>query len=179
MVKKLLGEERREFIMQLLKKSDQPITGKELADKTNVSRQVIVTDMALLKTRKEPIIATNRGYLYIEKQSSKGKYSRVIVCNHTPEETKKELEIIVDAGVTVVDVIVEHQIYGDLTGSLMISSRYDVNEFVTALSKQEANLLSVLTEGIHLHTLEADSKEKLDAACHALQKVGILYTDTK
>lgn len=173
------GAKRRKFIIQQLKESKQPITGGELANKTNVSRQVIVTDIALLKTSNEPIIATNRGYLYLREQSSDQMYRKVIICCHSPEQTKEELETIVDCGVTIVDVIVEHPIYGDLTGSLMLSSRYDVDQFITALSNYEASLLSVLTDGIHLHTLEADSMDKIDAACHALQEAGILYTETK
>ncbi|MBO1004035.1 transcription repressor NadR [Pseudogracilibacillus auburnensis] len=171
------GTERRDFIIGLLKKTKQPITGQELANQTNVSRQVIVTDVALLKTSNEPIIATNQGYLYLQQQSPNHLHRRIIICNHTPDQTKMELDMIVDCGVTVLDVIVEHSIYGELTGSLMINSRADVNQFVTALSNYEATLLSVLTNGIHLHTLEADSMEKIDAACKALAEAGILYTE--
>lgn len=175
--KKMTGQERRAFIIQLLKKSNHPITGQELAQMTNVSRQVIVTDVALLKTSNEPIIATNRGYLYLQEQSEEKSFRRVIACNHTPEQTKEELDTIVDCGVTILDVIVEHPIYGDLTGSLQVSSRYDVEQFLATIRKHEATLLSVLTDGPHLHTIEADSVEKLDAACDALQATGILYTD--
>lgn len=174
--KRMSGAERREFIMKLLMQSSEPITGSELANKTSVSRQVIVMDVALLKTSNEPIIATNRGYLYIQKQTSQHIHRRVIVCNHTSEQTKDELNAIVDCGVTVADVIVEHPIYGDLTGSLQISSRFDVEQFIVTLSKHEATLLSVLTDGIHLHTLEADSIKKIDAACKVLNELGILYT---
>src|SRR5690625_3253045 len=175
--KKMTGEERRALIIHLLKNSKEPIRGKTLAEKTNVSRQVIVTDIALLKTANEPIIGTNRGYLYMQEETSTEMHRRVIVCSHTPEQTKLELETIVDFGVTILDVIVEHPFYGDLTGSLMISSRFDVEQFLNVISTQEASLLSVLTGGVHLHTIEADSIEKLDAACEALQSAGILLTE--
>ena len=175
--KKMTGEERRAYIIHLLKNSKEPIRGKTLAEKTNVSRQVIVTDIALLKTGDEPIIGTNRGYLYIQDETSTKLHRRVIVCNHTPEQTKLELKTIVDFGVSIIDVIVEHPYYGDLTGSLMISSRFDVEQFINVISTQEASLLSVLTGGVHLHTIEADSIEKLDGACEALQKLGILLTE--
>lgn len=173
----MTGNERREFIVQLLKKSTQPIKGQDIADQTNVSRQVIVTDMALLKTRNEPIIATNRGYLYLHEQPEDHLFRRVIVCHHSPDRTKEELDRIVDCGVTVVDVIVEHPVYGDLTGSLRLSSRYDVEQFLLTISKHEASLLSELTDGVHLHTIEADAIEKLDAACDALRDAGILYAE--
>lgn len=174
---KLDGKERRKYIVQLLKSEQNPITGQKIAEVTGVSRQVIVTDIALLKASDEPIIATNRGYLYMRKKQSSETYKRIVICKHRPEETAAELNAIVDCGVTVEDVIVEHPIYGELTGSLMIKSRYDVEQFTNAIEKKEASLLSVLTDGIHLHTLEADSVEKLDAACEKLDELGILYKE--
>lgn len=175
--KKLSGNERRKYILRLLQNRKDPITGQEIAEKTGVSRQVIVTDIALLKTGNEPIIATNRGYLYMKKGENDSLKRRIIICQHTPEQTRGELEAIVDCGVTVVDVTVEHPFYGDLTGSLMISSRYDVEQFMVNFPNKETALLSVLTDGLHLHTLEADSSEKLDAACKVLEAMGILYSD--
>lgn len=176
-IEKMTGKERRKYIVDLLSNAKQPITGQEIATKTGVSRQVIVTDVALLKARNEPIIATNRGYLYMNEEKSHGLYRRIILCDHTPEETEKELQAIVDCGVTVIDVIVEHPIYGELTGSLLLSSRYDIEQFIQAIQTKKATLLSVLTEGLHLHTLEADSVEKLDAACKRLRELGILYEE--
>lgn len=173
---RMTGEQRREYIIKKLQKSTRPITGTALADETGVSRQVIVTDMALLKTSNEPIIATNRGYLYLDNQTDNALHRKVVICQHPPELAKEELEIIVDCGVTVVDVIVEHPFYGEMTGSLMVQSRFDVEQFLTAISQQEATLLSELTDGIHLHTIEADSEEKINRACEKLQDAGILYT---
>lgn len=177
--KKILGKDRRKLIIQWLKESSKPITGNELAKRTNVSRQVIVQDVSLLKASQEPIIATNRGYMYVKEKQSKDYYRQVIVCRHRPEDTKKELNMIVDCGVTVRDVVVEHPFYGDLTGSLMISSRYDVEQFLDKISKTDASLLSELTDGIHLHTLEADSVEKIEAACQLLAEANYLFVDEK
>lgn len=174
---KLTGEERRKYIVELLKHAKQPITGQEIAAQTGVSRQVIVTDIALLKSRNEPIIATNRGYLYMEPTEQNTLLRRIILCKHSPEETATELNAIVDCGVTVVDVIIEHPVYGELTGSLQLKSRYDVEQFLQTVRAKKATLLSELTDGIHLHTLEADAIEKLDAACKALEKLGILYQE--
>lgn len=172
--KKLYGEERRNVIIETLKKSKNPVTGTELAELTNVSRQVIVQDISLLKVSEEPIIATNRGYLYAKGADEQVYFKKQVVCKHTPEETLKELELIVDCGVTVQDVIVEHVFYGELTGSLMVSSRFDAKEFVEKISQEEASLLSELTLGVHIHTLIADSNEKIVAAYQALKEAGIL-----
>lgn len=170
---KLLGEDRRQRLLDLLKQSSQPLTGTALAEETGVSRQVIVQDIALLRARNEPIMATPNGYLYFQKGSAT-RVKRVIACRHIFEDTEKELNLLVDHGVKVLDVIVEHPIYGEITGSLMIESRRDVKQFISKISKNKANLLSSLTGGVHLHTLEAPDDETLDQACEAMEKAGFL-----
>lgn len=170
----MTGKERRAYIIKQLKTSEQPITGNRLAEKTGVSRQVIVQDVSLLKAKNQPIIATNRGYLLIREKKEENMLKRVIVCKHSAAQTEAELNLIVDHGVSVQDVSVEHPFYGELTGSLMISSRLEVKQFIEKIREKKAALLSDLTDGVHLHTLKADSEEKLDAACSALRDAGIL-----
>ena len=98
--------------------------------KTNVSRQVIVQDISLLKARNEPIIATAQGYLYLKPQEKQQAFERVIVCQHKPAEVRQELTMLVDHGVTIKDVKVEHPVYGDLTASIMVSNRFDVEQYL-------------------------------------------------
>ncbi|MBA2871597.1 hypothetical protein HNQ85_001872 [Anoxybacillus calidus] len=172
--KKILGEERRQLILQWLKESREPLTGAELATKTNVSRQVIVQDISLLKARNEPIIATSQGYLYLQTNPQEQTYTRVVACYHTPEQTLKELQVIVDHGVTVKDVTIEHPVYGDLTASVMVSNRQEAEQFIKKIEETKSAYLLQLTDGTHLHTLEANSIAKLDAACDALKKAGFL-----
>jgi transcriptional regulator of NAD metabolism len=172
--KKILGEERRAFILQLLKNSTAPLTGSDLASRTNVSRQVIVGDITILKAKNEPIIATSQGYIYLSQPSSIPIYQRSIACHHTPDKTEDELNLLVDHGVTVKDVIIEHPVYGDLTASIMVSNRNEVKQFIEKVRSTNASLLSELTEGIHLHTIEAPSEAVLDKAVDALRKEGLL-----
>lgn len=169
---KMLPHTRQEFILNLLKNAIKPITGNELANETNVSRQVIVQDISILKAKNEPIIATSRGYLYVSKQPNT--IQHIIAVDHTPDETQKELYLIVDHGVTVKNVIVEHPVYGELTASLMVSNRAEVDHFIENIKETNATYLSVLTDGIHLHTLEADSMDKIKAACNILKKENFL-----
>ncbi|MUK88358.1 HTH domain-containing protein [Ornithinibacillus sp. L9] len=171
---KVLGERRRSLILEWLQDSGEPITGKSLAEKTKVSRQVIVQDISLLKAKGEPIIATSRGYVYFKENNSTQKESRIIVVSHNSEETADELYTLVDHGVSVKNVMVEHPIYGDLTGSLMLKNRRDVDAFLEELENKKASLLSKLTEGVHLHTIEADTVKQLDEACEALRGKGYL-----
>ncbi len=176
-VKKMSGAERKKFILQKLKNSDQPVTGNELAKLTNVSRQVIVQDISILRAKNEPIIATSRGYIYVKAEKEQQRKQTTIVCKHSPEETKKELYLIVDHGVTVKDVTVEHHVYGDLTASLLVSNRKEVDEFVKKIEETNSSYLLTLTGGIHLHTLEADSMEQIQAACKDLADAGILIKE--
>src|SRR3954447_5229825 len=113
--RKVFGEERRALLIGLLKESDRPLTGSELASITNVSRQAIVGDITLLKAKNEPIIATSQGYLYLKQNASTYAFERTIACRHSPDDTEKELNLLVDHGVLVKDVKIEHKVYGDLT----------------------------------------------------------------
>jgi uncharacterized protein len=170
---KILGDERRAYILKLLQESSEPKTGSELASITNVSRQVIVGDITLLKARNEPIIATSQGYLYMHASNPAGA-ERIIACSHGPEKTEEELLLLVDHGVTVKDVKIEHPVYGDLTASIMVSNRYEVKRFMEKIHATNASYLSELTEGIHLHTISAPSEKALDEAEEALRKANFL-----
>ena len=155
---KILGEERRAFILSRLKESREPITGSELASITNVSRQVIVGDITLLKAKNEPIIATSQGYLYMNTNNPTSA-ERTLAFSHAPERTEEELILLVDHGVTVKDVKIEHPVYGDLTASIMVSNRYEVKQFMEKIRNTNAAYLSELTDGIHLHTLTAPTEK--------------------
>lgn len=172
--KKILGEQRRNLILQQLKESPIPITGSELATRTNVSRQVIVGDITLLKAKNEPIIATSQGYMYLKQNTGVPLFQRTIACCHRPEETEKELYLLVDHGVTVKDVRIEHAVYGDLIASIMVSNRQEVKQFMENIHKTKASFLSELTDGIHLHTISAASEKTLDKALVALKAEGFL-----
>ena len=171
---KILGENRRSLLLQWLKESEKPLTGSDLSRRTNVSRQVIVQDISLLKARNEPIIATSQGYIMLSTERSDIKYEQVIACKHTPKNTKNELYTIVDNGGTVKDVTVEHPLYGHITASLFVGNRLEADQFLSRLSTTNASLLSELTSGVHLHTIEANSKTQLEAVIHALKEQGFL-----
>ncbi|MCU9612365.1 transcription repressor NadR [Caldibacillus lycopersici] len=169
--------DRQNLIISTLKKAKTPITGSEFAKITNVSRQVIVQDISILKAKNEPIVATSQGYIYLNEEAGKELETMVIVCQHSPEQTQEELYRIVDHGVSVKDVIVEHPVYGDLTASIRVSNRKEVDQFIQKIHETNSSYLLTLTDHLHLHTLEADSREKLLAACKDLLAAGILVSN--
>ncbi|MGG3985752.1 transcription repressor NadR [Heyndrickxia faecalis] len=177
--KKILGDERRHLILEWLQNSREPITGGELAKRTNVSRQIIVNDITLLKAKNEPILATSQGYLYIHPAGAENKVEKTLVCMHTREQVAHELNLLVDHGVTVKDVKVEHPVYGDLTASIMVSTRAEVARFIRRIEETNASYLSELTGGIHLHTVEAASGRQVEEAEQALKEAGILFAENE
>ena len=129
-------------------------------------------DVALLRAGGADIAATPRGYVLPRDSAA---LLRTVACVHDREGMARELEIMVDQGCQVVDVVVEHPIYGQLAGQLHLSSRYDVQEFIRSVSKNQANLLSDLTGGIHLHTLRCPSEEAFQRVRAALDEAGLLW----
>lgn len=169
----LLPEERRERIRELLLNTERFLTGAELAAHFLVSRQVIVQDIALLRAKGEEIFATPKGYK-IFKKTDTPLLKSTLVCQHPEEEVKNELLIMVDSGARVIDVIIHHPLYGELRGLLMIQNRDDVENFLENQKREGARLLSSLTEGLHLHTLEVLNKEVLKRVKRALDREGFL-----
>lgn len=173
------GEARREKIMEILRREKTPVSGTELAGRMGVSRQVIVQDIALLRASYKDILSTNRGYLlYVEPERQK-MYRRVVKVIHRKEDIVRELDCIVDAGGRVLDVIVEHEIYGQLVGELIIHNRADVRKFIHKVEEYRTKPLTDLTEGVHFHTIEADQEETLEAVVKALDKEGFLFKEEK
>ena len=157
------SDERRKAIADVLRAADAPISASALAEKFSVSRQIIVG---------EEILATPRGY--VTPKEARGILRRVAV-KHTPQEMEAELNTIVDNGCTVIDVIVDHPIYGQLTGPLQISNRYEVSQFIERCKKAEP--LSSLTDGIHLHTLSCPDEAAFERTKSALRALRVLLEE--
>jgi len=164
---------RRSKVLKMIEANDGALSASSLAGALGVSRQVIVGDVALLRAEGHQIMATARGYV-METNAPKNQYRRKIACCHSPDETREELYLLVDRGVTVEDVMIEHDVYGELIGSLGLSSRWDVDVFLTNLKQSGMGLLSELTQGIHLHTISCKSKEHFDEVMEAMAGAGFL-----
>jgi len=167
------ASQRRHKLFTILKESKSPITGSELADMLKVSRQVIVQDVAILRAAGRDILATSQGYL-IDGNSEIKTLTATIACKHTKEEVEDELMTIVNYGARIIDVIVEHPIYGELKGLLMIQTPADVKDFMKKYRTGEADLLSALTGGVHLHTINVMNEEVITRLKVALKKKGFL-----
>ena len=164
------GNDRRERILQILSDSTSPISGANLAKQLNVSRQVIVQDMALLRANGSDIVSTNLGYVLNEKTIAE----RVLKVIHTEDEVEEELNIIIDLGGIVKDVFVYHKAYGVVRADMNIRFRKDVKTFVDNIKSGKSSLLMNVTSGYHYHTILAENEETLDMIFDALSERGFL-----
>ena len=164
--------QRRGRILEELKVAEGPLSATALAQELSVSRQIIVGDVALLRAGGLDITATPRGYVL---PSPPAGVVCTFACRHRADQMEAELNAIVDQGCTVLDVIVEHPIYGQLTGPLRLSSRYKVAQFVARCEEEEAAPLSQLTEGVHLHTLLCPDEAAAGRVRETLKALGFLF----
>lgn len=168
------GEKRREEIIQMLEDSSSPVSGTELAKRLKVSRQVIVQDVALLRAVNKNILSTNKGYLLFEPGRSTGESKKTICVRHTTEQVLDEFYTIVDLGGKLLDVVVEHELYGQIAVDLIIASRQDADEFYEKMRNNRAKPLKELTEDIHYHTIVAKDRVSIEKIEKALQGKGYL-----
>jgi transcriptional regulator of NAD metabolism len=166
------GGKRREQLVKLLNESPEAISGGELARILGVSRQVIVQDIALLRASDINIFSTTKGYLIYHSDSHRVK--RIFRMKHTTEQIEDELCTFVDNGSKILDVFVTHEIYGEIATPLIIRNRQDVYDFVKKVNEKKLVPLKELTDGVHQHTVEADSEETLDRIERALREKGYL-----
>lgn len=165
----MVGEIRRKEILEYITNSTTPVSGAALARRFQVSRQVIVQDIALLRAKDWEILSTNRGYLMNHPKS----VERIFGVCHNGEQIEEELNAVVDLGGVVVDVAVQHQVYGELRAALNIRSRRQVKQFLEDIQSGRSKPLTNLTSGHHCHKICAESEEILDMIQDAFMKMGI------
>ena len=158
----MLGEMRRKEILEYIANSKTPVSGAALAKRFQVSRQVIVQDIALLRAKNWEILSTNRGYLMNHPKS----VERIFWVCHNGDQIEEELN-------AVLDVAVQHQVYGELRAPLNIRSRRQVQQFLEDIQSGKSKPLTNLTSGHHCHKICAENEEILDMIEEAFKKMGI------
>ena len=168
---KMNGEERRNKIIDYIEHSPVPVSGTALANHFSVSRQAVVQDIALLRASGNDIPSTNRGYVIAPKPKV---FTRTFKVSHSDDQTDDELSLIVDLGGKVLNVFVDHNVYGRFEAKLDITSRRDVARFIKDVKSGNSSLLKNVTCNEHFHTIEAPSEEILDEIEQSLKQNGYI-----
>ena len=128
--------------------------------------------MAILRAGGADVIATPRGYLL--RNPEPAAHRTVIEVQLDRAAMVDELTILVDLGIRVVDISVDHPVLGPLRAELNIASRQDVTEFDERLEETKSRPLFELTGGRHSHTVESSRPDLLERARVLLTQRGYL-----
>lgn len=172
----MTGYERRMRILNKLQETDTPLSGTALAKSFQVSRQIIVQDIALLRAENYGILSTNKGYLLRSLNNENTQPKRVFFVKHSTDQVLDEFNTIIDLGGKVLNVAVEHELYGQICVDLLIETKYDAEDFYSNLMACRDNPLKVLTDDYHYHTVSAPSERLLDLIESDLRRKGYLKT---
>ena len=170
---KMKANERRTAIINLLMSKKEPISGGNLAKHFDISRQIIVQDIAILKSLGYDILPTHYGYVL----RSSPLVERVFKVKHTQEQTEDELSTVVELGGTVADVFVWHKVYGKISAQLGIFSMLQIKQFIEGVRLGKSSELMNITDGYHYHTVRAEKEEILDAIEKALTEKGYIVPE--
>lgn len=182
-INSMTAGERRKAILEVIKEAKEPISGTALAKQFAVSRQIIVQDIAFLRTANYDIYSTPRGYALSSGLGKPanidfleyGKISRVFKVSHTDEQMEDELNTIVDNGGKIINVFIEHEVYGSIKADLQISCRRQVKEFMEGIQNGKSQpLMKLALGGVHYHLVEAETEDVLEIIQEELKKKGYL-----
>ena len=165
------ARERRRAIMGVLEGATEPVSGSALAREVGVSRQIVVQDIALLRAR-----ASAAGIRDIAQKgpSSPAVPTRLVKVRHSVEQAGDELTSIVDVGGAVLNVIVNHRVYGKITADLDIRNRRDVERYLHDIESGKSFPLLTVTSGYHFHRIAAEDEQTLDEIEAMLKEKGYL-----
>ena len=93
---------------------------------------------------------------------------------HLSEETLDEMRSIVDFGGSMLDVSIDHDLYGQIRVDLLIRNIRDAEEFVEKMTHSTSKPLKELTEGCHYHTIQAPSAKAMKLIKEDLAEKGYL-----
>ena len=188
------AEARRASLLDALLSADAPVSGGQLANTLNVSRQIIVQDIALLREAGANIVATTKGYVLADTAQTSTQNAtqtmaqnaaeqpamrldepaRTFKLHHEVEQTRDELQIIIALGGRVHNVSISHRAYGRVTAPLNIATQADIDRFMQDIESGKSSPLCTATSGYHYHLIAADSEEALETIGRALADEGYL-----
>jgi len=161
-------QERLKKLIEILSLSKEPVSGNQLAERFKVTRQVIVKDIAILKAQGYEIKSSPRGYSI----NPENYLIKTIAVKHSSDKVEQELKTIVKCGGRVLDVSVEHPVYGEIVGKIDVYTEEEVDNFIAKLKTTKP--LSIINNGIHIHRIEVENEEQYNCIKKELKRLKIL-----
>ncbi len=166
-------EKRIQYIRQRLAEAKGPVRGSDLAEACQVTRQVIVGDIAHMRAAGQTIVASPRGYRMIPPKE-KG-FKALLSSSLGIDQLRDELYTIVDLGGAVLDLSVEHGFYGYLRMAMNVHTRGDADRYLSDLRRKRSTALTNLKDGIHRYLVETKTAETMNAIRSALSRLDEKY----
>ena len=174
--KNMDNQMRREKLYEMLENAEEPLTGVVLSKALNVTRQIIVGDVALLRSSGKKIISTARGYQLAGEVPEKGFHQEFRCQSRKMDaaELEAELNVVVDNGGIVHGLTLTHEVYGVIQVPMDLYSRREVRQYMERLKEEKGPLITTLTQGRHVLQVEARNDEDLEALGEGLKEMGVL-----
>jgi len=170
------NQERRTKLYEMLEQGEEPLTGKFLSQALNVTRQIIVGDVAILRSGGKKILSTARGYK-LERLEKENEFWQELNCqsqNMDEAEMEDELNVIVDNGGIVHGLTLSHAVYGVIRVPMNLYSRRNVHLYMNRLRKEKGLLITALTQGKHTLSVKTRDVEDMNALIEELKEMGFL-----
>lgn len=116
----------------------------------------------MLRAGNRDILSTNKGYLLFDSFQAQNFAKTVVAVKHSYSEVYDEFATIVELGGRILDVSIDHDLYGQIQVDLVINDLNDAKDFVKRMNECDSKPLKCLTGDIHYHTIAASSDKVLD-----------------
>lgn len=170
----LTTAERRLELFHRLQKETKPISGTDLGKLFNVSRQIIVGDIGILRARGIQITSTPRGYILDEQMHKEGTLTTLTCVAKDLKDLEKELTTIIELEGGIRDIYIRHGVYGEMRQAVAIRSMSDVQRYIEKLKDTNCKPIETLTNGKHYCTVDTLDVAAMDAIKKALADANIL-----
>lgn len=162
-------EQRIQYIRQRLQSAEGPVKGCDLAEACQVTRQIIVGDIAHLRMEGLDVLSSPRGYRLAAPKPAGVK--ALVPSLLDIAQLRDELYTIVDLGGAVLNLTVEHGFYGYLRLDADLHTRSDVDRYLSELRRKRSTALSNLTDNLHRFFVETKTSEAMKAIRGALHRL--------
>lgn len=175
------NEVRREKLLEILQNATESISGAALSKELNVTRQVIVSDITILRCSGYQILSSTKGYLMASNESAQKSLGyHVIACKGeklNEDELRSEFYTVVDNGGGIRGIYLKSPLYGEIQVKMDLHCRRDVEQYLTQMKELNAPFIAVITNGAHCLNVRTHTADEAQEIVKSLNELGLLDKD--